>query len=207
MLFIGRSKSVALWCLIGGTIVGASFAGARELFSERLVQAYNPETGWLGDNVYGRMDTWWAYLSDSTARDYLLGQGAASAIAKHGMESHNAYISLLTVYGAAGAVWGLVSLVAFVRRVQRVQKVSDPAVTTVAAGAMWALVFWGIYAFTADAITSSYARYLLFYVMVLVDRAHALAVQLPERAVVAEGSLRSSTASLLNRRRLGLGRI
>ncbi len=47
----------------------------------------------------------------------------------------------------------------------------------VPSGCMWALVVWGIYAMSADAISSQYPRYLLFYVVVLLDRASAISRQ------------------------------
>ena len=40
---------------------------------------------------------------------------------------------------------------------------------------LWALCAWAIYAATSDALSSQYPRYLLFYAVVLVDRASAIA--------------------------------
>ena len=144
------------------------------MFGERLTQVYMFDTGTPGQNVMGRLETWRMYLADSSISNYLIGQGAAAGVAKFGMESHNAYISLLTVYGLGGAFWGIVAMFGFVRRVRVSLRSTDPIVNAVASGCMWTLMFWGIYACTADAISSSYARYLLFYLIVLVDRTHAL---------------------------------
>ena len=43
------------------------------------------------------------------------------------------------------------------------------------AGCLWALLAWSVYALSADALSSQYTRYLLFYLIVLLDRASAIA--------------------------------
>lgn len=177
MAFIGRGKAVALIVILGAIVVAVVFPAARELYSERFARAYAVETGMLGHNVVGRLEMWRVYLTESSASDYLFGQGTTAAVAKYGMESHNAYISLLTVYGVAGAIWAAFALTGFVRRVRSSLRSPDAVVRTVAAGSQWGLLFWGIYAFAADAISAPYSRFLLFYVVVLADRAYAFARQ------------------------------
>lgn len=174
MSFIGQSKSIALFCIISSISIAVVFVGMRELLTERISQTYNVETGTLGENIIGRQETWIIYLTESSMKDYLLGQGSSTAVAKFGMESHNAYISLLTVYGIGGFLWAIAATVGFVRRAVYSLKKNDPTVKAVAAGSLWALLFWGIYAFTADAISSYYSRFLLFYIVVLVDRAYTM---------------------------------
>ena len=174
MAVFSRSRTLALVVIFGATVVAAVFAEASGLFGERLTQAYMFDTRTPGENVMGRLATWRMYMTQSSVSNYLVGQGAAAGVAKFGMESHNAYISLLTVYGVGGALWAVVSLAGFVRRAKSALRSADPVLSAVAAGCMWTLLLWGIYACTADAISSSYTRYLLFYLFVLVDRAHAL---------------------------------
>lgn len=174
MAVVSRGRVVALLVVIGAIGVAGIFAEASGLFGERLTQAYTFETGTPGQNVMGRIETWRMYLTESSISNYLIGQGAAAGVVKFGMESHNAYISLLTVYGLGGAFWGVFALAGLIRRVKTSLRSEDPVLHALASGCMWTLLFWGIYACTADAISSSYARYLLFYLIVLVDRTYAL---------------------------------
>ena len=58
-------------------------------------------------------------------------------------------------------------------------------------GCVWALVAWGIYAMSADAISSQYPRYLLFYVVVLLDRASAIARQISQEVLLEDEYLES----------------
>lgn len=107
----------------------------------------------------------------------MLGQGFKRGIARNGQESHSVYITLLTVYGVGGVVWATIALTIFFRKVFSLGSSSDPLISAVAAGCMWALVAWGIYGLVADALDAAYARYLLFYLVVLVDRSYAVALQ------------------------------
>jgi hypothetical protein len=75
----------------------------------------------------------------------------------------------------------------FLKKVWRVRRsYYDPLLSIVSSGCFWALFAWGIYAATSDAITSHYPRYLLFYLVVLVDRASFLAKQQEELQVYDE---------------------
>ena len=68
-------------------------------------------------------------------------------------------------------------MVVFYRKVFEREPYEDPLIMIVRSGCVWALVAWGIYAISADAISSQYPRYLLFYVVVLLDRASAISRQ------------------------------
>jgi hypothetical protein len=59
---------------------------------------------------------------------------------------------------------------------------------------VWALIAWGIYALSADAISSQYPRYLLFYVVVLLDRASAIARQASREVLWEEEYLQAMDA-------------
>lgn len=172
MAFLGRSKKVAWFVIATGLVVSLTFAGMREAYVERVQQAYDPTTGVVDAAVAGRFATWRGYFETATAKDYLLGQGFRQGIAKNGMESHNTYVSLITVYGIGGVIWAMAALVIFFRKVFALRGVPDPLITAVAGGCLWALVVWGIYAMAADALNAAYSRYLLFYLVVLVDRAY-----------------------------------
>jgi hypothetical protein len=176
MACFSRSRGVVLLAAVGGIAVAGLLPEATGLFGERLASAYVSETGMTSGNVAGRVASWKTYLAESSLSDYLVGQGAAAGVARFGTESHSAYVSLLTVYGAGGAIWAVATLIGFLRRVFSVRNSPDPVLRTVASACLWTLLLWGIYAFTADAISSSYTRYLLFYLVVLADRTHALRV-------------------------------
>jgi hypothetical protein len=175
MAFLGRGKKVAWLVITAIVVIGMAFAGARLLYTERIEDIYDPTTGVWGANVEGRIKTWSSYLETAMAKDYLLGQGVIQGVEKNGGESHNAYVSLLTVYGIGGALWGLIAVIIFFRRTFALRHFPDPLISTIGAGCIWALIAWGIYAMTADAISSQYPRYLLFYLVVLLDRGYNIA--------------------------------
>lgn len=170
----GKDKKVAWFLIIAGLFVTISFPQIRDVFKSRIERLYDPTTGIYGSNVAGRFQTWQSYFETATTKDYLLGQGFRQGIVKNGMESHSAYVSLLTVYGIGGLVWALVALFLFLRKVLFLRKEIDPLIRIVASGCMWSLTAWGIYGLAADAISSQYSRYLLFYLIVLIDRAYII---------------------------------
>jgi hypothetical protein len=171
MSFVGRGKKLAWLVIIAVIIVGGLFPVARQLYKERVVAVYDPLTGvWTG-NVAGRFATWSSYLETATAKEYLLGQGFRQGISRNGGESHSAYISLITVYGIGGTLWGFLALVLFLKRVNMLRHSPNPLIRVVAGGCTWALVAWGIYSLSADSLSDHYGRYLLFYLVVLLDRA------------------------------------
>ena len=177
MAIIGRNKKVAWMVLLVGLVVGTLFVGFRQAVQERVAAVYDPGSGTWGRNVTGRIDMWQSYFETATPRIYLLGQGQRGGIARNTSETHSAYISLLTVYGLGGCLWALAALVGFFRRVLRREPYEDALVSIVRSGCLWALVAWSIYALSADALSSQYPRYLLFYIVVLLDRAAAVARQ------------------------------
>lgn len=171
MAFVGRGKKFAWLVIIAAIVVGGFFPIIRQLYEERVAGIYDPTTETWGANVAGRFKTWSSYLETATAKEYLLGQGFRQGMVRNGSESHSAYISLIVVYGIGGTLWGFLALVLFLKRVNMLRHSPDPLIGVVASGCMWALIAWGIYAVAADAVSNHYGRYLLFYLIVLIDRA------------------------------------
>lgn len=180
MAFFGQGKKFAWFVIIAAIVVGITFLDISRDYLERWRVAYDPSTGVVGKNVAGRFATWRGYFETATARDYLLGQGFRQGIAKNGMESHSTYVSLITVYGIGGVIWAMVALVIFFRKALRLRHFPDSFISAISAGCIWALIVWGIYAMAADALNAAYSRYLLFYLVVLIDRAYSIAGQQQE---------------------------
>ena len=175
MALFGRNKRLA-WVMIGGAIcVGVLFPIVTEQYRERIVQVYDPATGIWGRNIEGRFGTWKGYFETAGLREYVLGQGFRQGVARNDMESHSTYVSLITVYGMGGVMWAVISLAMFLYKALVVRRCPDFFLRMVAGGCMWALIAWGIYGIAADAVSSQFPRYILFYLVVLIDRAGALA--------------------------------
>jgi len=188
MSLIGKNRKTS-WLVIGGAVVVILlFGGIRETYMERVAAAYDPHSGQWGANVLGRIETWRSYFETANAKDYIFGQGPKQGIVKNGMESHSAYVSLITVYGFGAIIWAILSLIFFLRKVWQLRRFPEPLITVVSSGCFWALVAWGIYATTSDAITSAYPRYLLFYIVVLIDRASFFAGQQQRWWLYEEGT-------------------
>jgi len=173
MAFLGQGKKFAWLVIIGAVVIAMTFAEARLLYTERIKDIYSG--GIWGANVEGRTGTWSSYLETATTKDYLLGQGMTSGITKNGMESHSVYISLLTVYGIGSVFWALIALIIFLRKAVVLRRSADPLLSTISEGCIWALAAWGIYGTAADAISAMSPLYLLFYLVVLLDRGHNIA--------------------------------
>ena len=92
-------------------------------------------------------------------------------------ESHSMYVALPTVYGLGGVIWAIASFVGFVRRAWYVRHFGTPILNQVATACLWTLFAFSVYGATADAISSNYPRYLLFFLVVLVDRSFELTRQ------------------------------
>jgi O-antigen ligase len=180
MAFWGRSKKVAWLMIVAALVVVFSFGTMKEQYAERIRKAYDPSTGIVGVSVAGRFRTWASYFETATPGIYIFGQGFRQGMERNGMESHNVYVSLITVYGIGGVIWAVFALTYFVRKIIRLRHAPDPLISTVSAGAMWALIVWGIFGMTADVLNSSYARYLLFYLVVIVDRAYYISQEQQE---------------------------
>lgn len=172
MGLFGKNKRYT-WLLLGMIlVVGVLFTEVRQSAGERFQEAYNPATGEVGVNVAGRFEIWKTYLETSTFKDYLLGQGPFAASVQTGMaESHSLYVSILTVYGLPGLIWAGCVLILFVRRSHWVRKSWDQFLGVVGDGCLWAFAAWAIYGVASDALSSNYTRYMLFFLIVLVDRA------------------------------------
>ena len=177
MAFIGKSKRIAWVIIVAGIIVAMRFGNIREAFQERIVQAYDPETGALGENIVYRFEIWKDFFRSATFSIYIFGQGAARAAARNQFTSHSAYVSLVTVYGVGGIIWAITSIVVFFKKARDLMQTVNPMLSMISAGCVWALIALGIYGLSADAISSSFPRYLLFYLVVLVDRASYFARQ------------------------------
>ncbi|MCH7870324.1 MAG: hypothetical protein IID33_01360 [Planctomycetes bacterium] len=175
MMLFGRSKRLAVMLVLGAVGVSMSFPLLSSQFSERIAATYDPRSGDFGGSVLGRFRTWQSYFATATVADYVIGQGSRHAIAKNHSESHNAYVSLITVYGVGGVIWAVALCIVFRRKVRQTIACGDPLLSAVAGGCLFALIAWGIYAFASDAISAQYPRYVLFYLLVLIDRASVLA--------------------------------
>jgi len=174
MALLGRSKRIA-WMILVCAILVVTSAGVRQAFQSRMATVYDPMARTWDKNVAGRVEMWSRYFETATPKVYLLGQGQRGGITRNGSESHSAYVSALTVYGVSGLIWAVVSLIGFWRKARTAPEDEDPLTAIVKSGCLWAFCAWAIYAATSDAISSQYPRYLLFYTVVLVDRASAIA--------------------------------
>jgi len=175
MCFLSRARKVAWVVVLAGIIVAGAFTQVRKEYLSRIGDIYTPAAGTFGPNVSGRFITWRSYFETATPRIYALGQGQQAGSFRNPSESHSAYVSLITVYGVGGAVWALIALVCFFRRGFYLVRSCGPPANLIGLALMWSLVAWGIYATAADAISSQYLRYLLFYLVVLISRAHNIA--------------------------------
>jgi hypothetical protein len=183
MAFFGHNRRVAWMIILAGLTVGTLFSGMRQAVQQRVAVTYDSAGGW-GKNVTARFDTWKGYFETATPKTYLLGQGHRAGIARNGSETHSAYVAVITVYGVGGAIWALSALIGFLRKACKRDVWADPLITIVKGGCLWALVTWTAYALTADALSSQYPRYLLFYLVVLLDRAAFIGAQESERIVI-----------------------
>ena len=174
MALIGRHRRIA-WMVLVCAFLVVTFAGVRQAFQSRMATVYDPTAQTWDRNLAGRVESWQRYFETATPRVYVLGQGQRGGITRNGSESHSAYVSALTVYGVGGLAWAIVSLIGFWRKARNGPEDEDPRTAMVKSGCLWAFVAWAIYATTSDAISSQYPRYLLFYLVVLVDRASAIA--------------------------------
>lgn len=177
MAVVGRYKRIGWTVIITAFLAASIFTGAKELFQERLSRIYSPETGAWEANVEGRFRTWGEYFETASAQNYLFGQGRRRGIEKNGMESHSAYVSMITVYGIGGVVWGIIAFLLFMKKYYVLAHFPDAFIKVMASVCLWALMAWSIYALTSDALSSYYPRYVLFFTVVLLDRAYAAAEQ------------------------------
>jgi len=190
MALFGQNKKLS-WLAIGlFIIVLFLFAGTRKAFFERLSDIYNPASKEVSSNVLGRVELWKRYFSTMNLKIFILGQGSTAGIILNETESHSMYVSLITVYGLSGLIWAMSSLCGFLKRVVFVRCYSTSVLLwQIATVCLWTVFSWGIYAGTSDALSSNYPRYLLFFLVVLIDRTFELCRQ--QERLVAEGSLDS----------------
>lgn len=186
MVIFSKSKKIALLVILAGIIVGLFATGITALYKERIAIAYDPATGTFGQNVLGRFTTWQIYFETATAQIYAFGQGAVQGHDRTGGETHSVYVSFITVYGLGGAMWALFGVAIFFKRAFVLRKSANPLISIVASGCLWSLIAWGIFATSADAISAANTRYMLFYLIILIDRASYLGRQEQEELIYNE---------------------
>lgn len=171
MSLMGRNKKNGLLVIIAALIISFSFPEMRMLYVERFREAYDPQTKVWGRNVVGRVQIWKDYFKTASLSDYLFGQGPTGGVQKVGTESHSAYVSLFVVYGFSSVIWAILLVFIFLKKAFSMKNAPDSLISTVSGGCSQALLFWGIYALSADALSSGYSQFLLFYIVILIDRA------------------------------------
>lgn len=171
MIVFSAQKKLAVLVLIAAVGVGLMFPVIRSEFAERVAKTYDSRSGRVGGNVEARFALWKSYFETAETRDYLFGKGFRRGIRLNGSEAHSAYVSLITVYGAGGVIWAGLALFGFQKKVRSLKTAHDPQLRITASACTLSLVAWGIYGLTADAISASFTLYVLFYLVVLIDRA------------------------------------
>lgn len=174
MAFFGQNRKIPWMVLIAGVIVLLSFADIRKAFMERLSDIYNPERREVSGGVTSRVDLWKQYFETADMKTFVFGQGNLSGMLRNETESHSMYVALPTVYGIGGVVWAIASLVGFIKRARFVKYSGSLFLSQVVTACLWTLFAFSLYGLTSDAISSNYPRYLLFYLVVLVDRSSAI---------------------------------
>lgn len=191
MSLIGRHKPLAWTVVACGLAIALLMPQLREPFQKRLARALNPGSN-INSRTGGRVSIWMRYFETAEVEDYIIGRGEAAGVRDVGSETHNVYVSLLTVYGAGSVLWALAAVAIFGRKVYQAGAGGDELLSTVASGCLWALVAWGVYGMSADALSSQYTRYILFFLVVLIDRAAVFA-----RPETSQPSLGASGAGAL----------
>jgi hypothetical protein len=175
MAIFGKSKKLAWLVIISATVIALSVSGIRELYKERIIEAYSPQAGQFGGGVVTRFIIWKSYFNTATPQIYIFGQGRLQGQTRNAASPHSAYVSLITVYGIGGVIWAIAGLIIFLKKVLVLRQFPDPVLSTAALGCFWALIAWGIYSTSAGELGSPYTTMLLFYWVVLLDRISALA--------------------------------
>jgi hypothetical protein len=185
MSVIGRHKPLAWTIVASAVVIALIMPELREPFQQRIVRTLAPG-GTVNTSTGGRVGIWKRYFETAEVEDYIIGRGEARGIRDVGQETHSIYVSLLTVYGAGSVLWALASLAIFGRKVRQVGASGDAVLSSVVSGCLWALIAWGVYGLAADALSSQYSRYLLFFLVVLVDRAAFFVSTAPAAAPAIE---------------------
>ena len=177
MAFLGQNRKIPWLVITAGILVFALFTETRAAFMTRLSDIYNPASREVSENVGGRVELWKRYFETADMKTLALGQGNTGGMIRNETESHSMYVALPTVYGLGGVIWAIASFVGFVRRAWYVRHFGTPILNQVATACLWTLFAFSVYGATADAISSNYPRYLLFFLVVLVDRSFELTRQ------------------------------
>ena len=155
--------------------VGIVFSDARESFRERIVNVYSSKSETYDRNIMGRLDTWKSYFYTATPSIYVFGQGFDQGVKRNGMESHNAFISLITVYGAFSVMWFILLSTRILYINSKVKNLQQGSVLRTAInGGLIAFLIWCIYGLASDSISSQYPRYVLFFSVVVTDKIYYL---------------------------------
>jgi len=186
MSIFSKNRKLAWLVLISAVVIALSASGIRELYKERIIEAYSPQTGQFGGGVVARFIIWESYFKTATPQIYIFGQGRLQGQTRNATSPHSAYVSFITVYGIGGIIWAIAGLIIFLRKVLVLRRFPNPALSTAALGCFWALIAWGIYSTSAGELGSPYTTMLLFYWVVLLDRISALARQQQEWPAYSE---------------------
>lgn len=174
MAIFSRQRYVAIALIVGVAVIGLLASSLRSTLQQPSL-AYSP-VAWPS-NLEGRIPVWHGYIQNATAKTYIFGQGHSGAIANNGLQGLSTYISLVSVYGLGGLSWAIGTLAGFFRKI-RARPDDDPGIAVVRSVCLWSLVVWLVYAATSDAISCRYPRHILFYLVVLLDRADSIAAEL-----------------------------
>lgn len=175
MIVFSPQKKLAVLVLVAAVGVGVMFPVVRGEFAERVAKTYNPRSGLAGGNVKARLAIWRSYFETADTRDYLFGKGSRRGIQINGGEAHSTYVSLITVYGAGGVIWAGLTVLGFRKKAKLLSAAHDPQLRIMASACTLSLIAWCFYGITADAVSAPYPRYVLFYLIVLIDRASFIA--------------------------------
>jgi hypothetical protein len=179
MAILGRSQRLAWLVIAASVLVALSFNDVREAYQKRVLKTYDISDEKWDTNIEGRIQTWLVYFKTAKASTYLLGQGFRQGTTRNKMESHSAYLSIITVYGLGGVTWAIISLIILFIRFYPLKNSCEPQIGTITSACLWALIAWGVYGTASDAISSQYPRYILFYLYVLLDRIYYISNEHP----------------------------
>lgn len=187
MAFIGQNKKLPWFILTACILVFVLFAEARSAFMKRLSDIYNPASKEVSTNVEGRVELWKRYFATADLKTLVLGQSSVGGIIRNETESHSMYVALPTVYGFGGIIWAVASLAGFIKRARYVRHSNNLLLRQAVTTCLWVLYAFMVYGATSDAISSNYPRYLLFYLVIIVERSYKMACQ--EAQYLSEDSI------------------
>jgi hypothetical protein len=177
MAFIGQNKKIPWFVLAACILVFVLFAETRSAFMKRLSDIYNPANKEVSANVEGRIELWKRYFTTADLKTLVLGQSHVGGMIRNETESHSMYVALPTVYGIGGIIWAVASLTGFIKRALYARHSNNLYLRYTVVTCLWVLYAFMVYGATSDAISSNYPRYLLFYLVIIVERSYSIACQ------------------------------